>query len=116
MNTGLQKYSINELAERVEGGADTGAQKAESILIAKTMVELANGMEVLQAQLAATGKDIRQIIGYKVEELTKSIDAFKAVIVDYSRSSDKYANAMAWFTGGLFFIGAVQLFIAIFKY
>lgn len=104
----LEKYTLGKLAERVESGGDSDAQKAEPILIAKSMIELTGQLEILQKQLQATGKDIREIIGYRVESLTKSIDNLRDVFVKYSDSGDKYGLAMKRLTYALVFFTAVQ--------
>lgn len=115
MPNSLSKYNIDDLAERVESGGDSDGQKAEPILIAKSMIELQNSIIALQQQIPITGSEIRGTIRSATEELSKTVDKLNDEIKEYSKASDRYAKAMRWLTFGLVMVGILQVVIAIIK-
>ncbi|MEK7616053.1 MAG: hypothetical protein AAB420_02500 [Patescibacteria group bacterium] len=115
MDSRLSKYTLDELAERVEGGGDSSAQKAEPILIAKALVELQQSITTLQKQIPQTGSEIRSTIGRVSEELSETVRGLRTEMQAYSASNDKYATAMKWLTVGLVVVGVGQVIVTLIK-
>lgn len=109
MNDGLSKYNLDELANRVEGGSDSSAQKAEPILMAKSMVVLKTAVKDLQLQIIELGK----YLGSTLRDNKKSMDELNGSIDKYSKSSDKHAKALNWLTTGLVIVGVTQIIVSI---
>ena len=83
--TGLQKYSIDELANRIEKGSDRApSYKAEPLLIAKALSELQSSITNLQGQISATSIEIRTNLSKNAEKITKSMDSLKHEIKTFS--------------------------------
>ena len=115
METPLSKYDLDKLAQRVEGGSDSDGQKAEPILIAKAMTELQNAITALHNQIPLTGVEIRTTISRATDKLAGSVDKLHDEIQVYSKSSDRYANAMKWLTFALVAVGIIQVVISFIK-
>lgn len=111
MADNLSNYNLENLAKRVEGGSDSDGQKAEPILIAKSMIELQNSIIALQRQIPMTGSEIRTTMDRSIGKLSNSINELKEEIKKYSESSNKHATAIKLLTGGLVFVGLLQLIL-----
>lgn len=111
MEAPLSKYTIDQLAIRVEGGIDSDGLKAEPILIAKSMIELQRAVVALKDQIPLTGVEIRMTISRAAERLSESVNNLGQEIKNYSKSSDKYANAMKWLTVALVAVGLLQVVV-----
>lgn len=115
MEIPLLKYNLDQLAQRVEGGSDSDGQKAEPILIAKAMTELQNSITALHNQIPLTGVEIRMTISKATDKLSGSVDKLRDEIQVYSKSSDRYANAMKWLTFALVAVGILQIVVSFIK-
>src|SRR3989344_9510848 len=118
MDIGLSRYTLDELAQRVEGGDNTSAQKAESLLAAKSLIELNNTLFLFRTQMAEVANHLQRTIENASErmvrpmdELNQGIQNLNQEISKYSKSSDRSAVAMKWLTFGLFFVGAAQVVV-----
>lgn len=97
MTNDLSNYTLDELAKRVEKGGDSPAQKAEPILIAKSLIELKNSMEKSSGVMSESAQVLR-------EEFQR-----------FSKSNNRHANAMKWLTAGIVFLGIIQIIITGYK-
>lgn len=123
MDRGLSKYTIDELAQRVEDGDSTSAQKAESLLVAKSLIELNNTLFLLRTQMTQVANNVQRTIENASEkilrpmdELSQGIQNLNSEIYKYSKTSDRSAKAMKWLTFGLFFVGIAQVVVSVLQY
>ena len=106
----LSEWNIDELAKLVASGADTSAQKAQPLLIAKAMVELAGNVRALQEQIPQTIGNGADHMIKKLDELNDTLVNLKGEINGYSVSSSRHAFAIEILTAGLVLVGFLQIF------
>jgi len=113
----LKDYNIDNLVNRVEGGSDSDGQKAEPILIAKSLLELQESITLLHKQIPLTAVEIKVNLSKNTEKITESMDALKKAINDSSIASSRQAGILNFWTKGLVFATIVLVLVtAIFSY
>lgn len=93
MTNNLLNYDIDELAKRVEKGQDSSGQKAEPILIAKSLIELKYSTEKLSGVMSESAMVLK-------EEFER-----------FSKSNNKHANSIRWLTVGIVIVGILQIIL-----
>jgi len=92
-------------------GLTMEASDVIQLKIVDSMNRLQESISSLQKQIPTTGLEIRTTISKSSEKLSSSIDKFKNELKEYSESSNKHANAITLLTGGLVFVGLVQIIV-----
>ncbi len=92
-------------------GLTMEASDVIQLRIVDSMNRLQESIIILQKQIPITGSEIRTIMSKSAEKLSNSIDKFKNELKEYSESSNKHTNAIKWLTGGLVFVGSVQIIV-----